>query len=554
MPNSLQSITIPSRPSDIQENPIDELTWITIGGSLESVPPADSTILPMDSNELLCSPRLYNSSNPHFPFIPDARRYSNPERLSWVFQPLTALYPSDSQENRLEVSLAKTIEDHFKSVRAVIADLSEEAGTDLKHFDDGFQARIFTDAEGLDSIQHELMKAKQTMLLLLGAGKLGLALASSEKRRSVVEAHSAYLLSWDWTLPVVGAVMDFETPRSMNLPVDEFKERRVPIYIRIRSSIVERALASRRVAPEGGSAEPGENRLHSLPTSPNRDHAEGITEENQTLPPPPTQATDRDSLIEEEQLSLLDVAENLLSYLPEHAPYPSGPPPSYSWSPLMKNNCFVVLEPLTEIKLRLKAAEGHYSAANLLTYAARRGMPFHLVVPLHRLSRMIPSDFPESEGRPPYLNPSYVDPPLYHDPNPVSAWAVYCVRVLEILDHPHAVGAIYEGGVPWRVAVQFAGPRILRALHVQVSTTVSRFCRGRCTIRGYLGDELSRQELHILLGVHIDSRSGAIRSWWPSQELYEECLGKRGEWYQEDEEWFSERYERSREAILSAGR
>ncbi|KAJ3474127.1 hypothetical protein NLI96_g12637 [Meripilus lineatus] len=392
MPSLTHGSSDTSQSSRARENPADELAWITIGGSLESVPPANLAALPKDSNDLLCSPRLYDSTAPHLPFIPDARRYTDPERLSWIFKPLTALNIPTSPGIRLEASFAR-----------VLRDVKEPA-----------------------MIQHELIEPKRAILTLLGAGKLGLALASAETRRKVVEAHSAHLLSWDWTLPVVGAVMDFEVPSSLNLPVDEYKERRVPVYIRIRSSIIERALASRQVPSEVMMT--SSEGTHTRVPSTSSDHVqEGHRERESPLPPASVPVIEHNAPLNGEDISLLDIAEDLLSYLPDLTPYPSGLPASYSWSLLMKSHCFVMLDPLTEVKLRIKAAEGQYSVADLLTYASRRGMPFFLVAPLGRLPQMIPEDFPESEGRPPYLDRAYVDPPLSYDPNPTSAWAVYCV-------------------------------------------------------------------------------------------------------------------------------
>lgn len=354
--------------------PSDDLAWVTIGGTLESTPPSNLDSLPVDSLDRLCYPRLYDSSKPHLPFIPDARRYSNFERLSWVFQPLDALHPSNSSRDRIDAALVRTMESHFESVRELLAELSRDTGADLSRFDNGFRADLLRGAGDAAAIRRGLMEAKRAMVLLMGAGKLGLARTSAEIRRNLVESYSAYLLSWDWTLPVSGSVMDFETPSSMLLPVDEFRERRIPIYIRVRSSIIERALTASRHSR--GTGTPDRQEVHPGDTSLAPDVEVEPVETEDSRTPSPIRPEDGGFPIDNGVVDLLEMTWEALSRLPDHAPFSIGLPASYAWSHQVKNNCFVLFDPLTEIKLRAKAAEGQYSVADLLTHASRRGMPF----------------------------------------------------------------------------------------------------------------------------------------------------------------------------------
>ncbi|KAJ3477391.1 hypothetical protein NLI96_g10493 [Meripilus lineatus] len=94
--------------------------------------------------------------------------------------------------------------------------------------------------------------------------------------------------------------------------------------------------------------------------------------------------------------------------------------PHHQWSINMWNHARVIMDPLTELKLRIKAAEEDHSIGDLVTFALQQSMPLNLTAPIGQLTPTISSNFEKREDSPSYLEHSYVDLPLVYQPDHVA--------------------------------------------------------------------------------------------------------------------------------------
>ncbi|KAJ3476221.1 hypothetical protein NLI96_g11302 [Meripilus lineatus] len=321
------------------------------------------------------------------------------------------------------------------------------------------------------------------MAILLGVCRMGLALSSAEDRRTTFTQHADYLRSWDWGVPLVGVIFSIDDPLTYLAPLRELRESNIPFYIQVPP------------APENNA----NNRALEVPL----DEDDGRVEE--------------DRLEDPEDVPLYLLIQEVLDSLPPFTPLPEFPPTTREWSPLVLDNARLVVDDLSEVKLRIKALLDELPANGVLTHAVERGIPFRFVAPIEKLKLMLPRGFKTDEGRPPYLSRAYVDLPLAYQSDPIALWAQYCVKVYDLLQRPHSVAFLCKGGMEWRLAIHFNGPTLLDVLHARLSTTSAGFYHGFPYVEGHLGDDVSSHETLVLLGTCIDPVSGMIRSWWPTQ-------------------------------------
>ncbi|KAJ3473407.1 hypothetical protein NLI96_g13018 [Meripilus lineatus] len=493
--NYLQSL-IDTHPQHV----IDGKRWVAIGGAVEMIPKEEERPTP-GSREHLCRPHLYAPLQPYLPYIPNARLRSDLTSLSWIFRPTPDKKSvlQGPEYARIKEDLLTSIKEHYHSVRDLLQSLSHGIGVNLRLFDQGYQPEILASREGVEDVWAELTKAKEGMVILLAICRMGLTLAGTDLRRDALARHSDYLRTWDWGMPPVGVILVVDDPLTRLAPLLELRQNNVPVYVQMS---------------DDPSTTDGRG-SHSIPV-------EGT---------PPVVPTGAESSIDRPGGSSRSdpLFPHLLHFLDSIPPFrPLSEPlgPVRVWSDKIIENAHLVIDPFPEIILCLQAILEELTPEQILSRAVQKGISFKLVAPIQALQLMLPDGFNTEEGLPPYLDRAYVDRPLMFSPDLVALWAQYRVRVHDLLLRPHAVAFIPKGSVEWRLAIHFAGPRLLKSLHSQFSTIVAGHHHGYPYAYGYLGDDVTLQESLVLLGTCVDYSSG---------------FGRYGEWTRENEAWFQER-------------
>lgn len=499
---------------------IDGGSWVIVDGAEEMIPRRGDRF-PPGSLESLCQPLPYTPLQPYLPYMPNARLSPPTRILSWVFRPILQAESILQAPELVKVKddLLNSIVDHYGSVRRLLAFMSGCIDVNLRLFDDGYQTDSLREAEGAENVLREVTKAKEKMMVLLGICRLGLALANAEQRREIFFHHGDYLRSWDWSMPLVGMIVATDDPFTYLASLRELRENHVPLYIQVTEG-----------RPSGEE---------DTPSSP----ATETCIEPPLIPTGSPAATENSADGE----PLLGRLHEFLDAIPLFTPLPLHEAPAVlreeagSWSNEMLEDAYLVMDVFPEVKLRVKRIVDNLTIEETFMYAVQRGIPFRLVMPVGRLHIVLPPDFSTAGGLLPYLARAYVDKPLVFQLDFVALWAQYRVKIFELLLCPHSVAFLLKGGIEWRLAVEFAGSRLLHELFARLSTTAAGWYHGYTHVRGHLGDDVTPHETLALLGTSVDSRDGVLRSWWPSQTAMDLGFGRCGEWSLENEAWFRRR-------------
>ncbi|EIM80800.1 uncharacterized protein STEHIDRAFT_162567 [Stereum hirsutum FP-91666 SS1] len=214
-----------------------------------------------------------------------------------------------------------------------------------------------------------------------------------------------------------------------------------------------------------------------------------------------------------------------------------GQPEQPVWNPpraVPARHSFLYLGVLSALRAALvRHRYGPSFEEEFLLYAVASGVPIEYRVPLAEL--------------PPTPDPLLR--PAWFDCDPVVGWwnhhpgdpiASYRWAVNEVLARPNAVRALQQGGLLWRIAMEFGDLRLVEAAVRGPSAIATLHLRGDISDlpEPSITDSLSEGELDALLG-RVENGS----SIWPPLDIFEgpSSLVWDGEWSFENERWFSRR-------------
>lgn len=216
---------------------------------------------------------------------------------------------------------------------------------------------------------------------------------------------------------------------------------------------------------------------------------------------------------------------------------------SIRWDAAMLEEGCLALDAVTEVKLRTwSLLHRNCLVRDLLHEALARGMALHIVYSPRAMgirNRLEPDERVLARRFDLGLTEAGHNLPALMDAR--AAFDLYRARVTALLARPHAVAFLAKGGILARVAKHFAGPNL-----------VARFAHGPsawarvipCSELGgieYVQDYVEPLEIDLLLG-RTDDTETSTRSWFPSQQLLDYAGVYFGEWTQENELWFSDRF------------
>ena len=169
---------------------------------------------------------------------------------------------------------------------------------------------------------------------------------------------------------------------------------------------------------------------------------------------------------------------------------------------------------VTELKLRLYLLTRRPGSVNqLLSQALSRGMNFLVAYPKEYIEGLRANDARSLEALPAHLAPNYVDPVLPIVRSRTDGWAVYVEAVRRILERPEAVAFLMQGGILWRLALEFGPEDIVRRLLDGPSTSLVCHLHGSESSSGKLYDDVSPAERDVLLG-KTEGPNGISHRWW----------------------------------------
>ncbi|RDX43177.1 hypothetical protein OH76DRAFT_1302291, partial [Lentinus brumalis] len=130
-------------------------------------------------------------------------------------------------------------------------------------------------------------------------------------------------------------------------------------------------------------------------------------------------------------------------------------------------------------------------------------------------------------------------------------YGAYMVRMLEVLQRPHAHAGLMKGGIVWRLMVEAVGNdsdmRECFLEYVHDGPSGEAYTQAVFEAEGmeYADDDLSRAELDVICGTYLTftgrGEQKASLSWWPPHEVWTSSGMYTGVWMPCNEDWFSTR-------------
>ncbi|KAA1474676.1 hypothetical protein DENSPDRAFT_852450 [Dentipellis sp. KUC8613] len=173
------------------------------------------------------------------------------------------------------------------------------------------------------------------------------------------------------------------------------------------------------------------------------------------------------------------------------------------------------------------ALHGTENNALLVPWLLARGIPFHWRVPFTPLPALPPLPYSLSAAT----------TALWHTRPGGAIYDDWRAAVQQVLARPHARRWFLEGGLLWRIALEFSTPEIRRQVFEGPSLTATLYGRGDTynILQAVIGDGAFTEEdaeLNILLGRVTN------QSLWPAPTIWSSTSMWVGEWSAADEVWF----------------
>lgn len=165
------------------------------------------------------------------------------------------------------------------------------------------------------------------------------------------------------------------------------------------------------------------------------------------------------------------------------------------------------------------------SPADSILTLLRSGAPFQILAPLPNTA---PQDLAVA---PSYLSRRNVFQGF--DLQNPGYWTIYTARVRELLCLPFARRFLTQGGILWRIALQFGPNTLVQEALAGPSSAVTLWRSGK-SVGNLWDDFVTPEEINTLLG---RSSSGS-ESCWPPNDVWDSCKKWKGFWSDADEAWF----------------
>lgn len=456
------------------------------------------------------------------------------------------LYLDAEDPTKLQGELRRTICRDFCKASIALKTLQPHDLLTLLEVTDGYRVTQLLRLRGAENIRAGLAVARSKMLDLISAISYSMARSSAEQK-----AYVKALLGEEWQrwrmddAPKIGFLLDLHDPRSLRLPILDYLQHGVPIYYPFDERYRPRLPLERRIS--GGISISAGNFAELIDAT--------IRKEDDELPASPlpwdeaAAAEPADDVWmepavgETETVHTNDLAEEgarLLKAAWRFDNAPAYPLLGHAWSDGILRKGIIVLGTLEEVKLRLWARRYRVTdAAEVLTEALQRGMRFHYVLPYASIPRFnsllrlyAPTESSEIDTMD---TANFV---LDQQPDPVRGWQEYVASVRTLLSQSKGAAFLLEGGIAWRLAIQFGPTDIIRQLANAPTRAVLQHYDGNTDIRGYIGDQVSEREMDILVGLTRNVNGGTTRRWWPTNDDFKYNDFNVGEWTPYHESWF----------------
>ena len=200
-----------------------------------------------------------------------------------------------------------------------------------------------------------------------------------------------------------------------------------------------------------------------------------------------------------------------------------------NWNQMLMSHVILVA-PHDEARLRYRAlCHPAWTVQDIMTDALNRCIPFQLGVRIEDAPKLAVEPAPECQDEPLAWQNS--------TSNFAESWLAACK---DILSRPHSRWYTYQGGLISRLVRQIGGPGILQAaakgpfitfIHDQHESPDGLI----------VGKAPSEHETAIVLG-HVSLSGDTVRSLWPTEDIFRTFVCWQGEWNEQCEYWFQERW------------
>lgn len=221
------------------------------------------------------------------------------------------------------------------------------------------------------------------------------------------------------------------------------------------------------------------------------------------------------------------------------APFLSAAPNIFQGQPMPRlkfelRGVQVLIPPRTELRVQAwMLMNPSWTPADWLPRCLEKGLPFRVLVHDDVMTRYRPDGLVAFQTRPAWL--SQRKAPL--DDRSGEA-ALLCCRYLaavtNVLQCPHTRRYLAEGGILWRLAIQYGQWDLYSSAFTGPSSTATVY--GRASMGAWRDDLLEDHETAMLLGVTFHSGF-----FWPQPTVINEGVYATGEWTEENETWFTNR-------------
>ncbi|GJE97596.1 hypothetical protein PsYK624_138170 [Phanerochaete sordida] len=431
---------------------------------------------------------------------------------------------------------------------------------------EGYQYHELLKLRGPVNVLNGVRRARVKMFDLLGAISFAYDRAD-DTTRAITRAR--FQVYWDrWFLgavPKIGYLLDLRDDRDARLPLIDFVSHNVPLYYPVDDEYVPKIPLARRLGEGPELTE--ENYLdmvqavipHELPRYPrssetagdtpllrrlqtNAPHTFPVAREVPDQEPRPVAADEDNDAMNDDESTLGDSFVRALRLLRPIWGFHRAPPRAMlglQWNAQLLARGRLALSEVAELKLRTWARlYGVDDVTEVLAEAMRRGIPFHVDVRESALDAFRPRFPAPPIETPEYLRPGYVEEPLVLPRDRVASFAIWKERAARILARPHAVAALFAGGILWRLALEFGPVELAPRAAEGPSATVLVHGAGDVLDGGFVRDALDDTEVDVLLGKHHCPASNATKLFWPSPDAFRYADWNDNEWTSRHEEWF----------------
>ena len=544
----------------------EEEEWVTIGGEesflLEGPmqqPDGDhrmvlqSSSAPMDDQQVI--PIWFTFQQFWFPYIPNGFHHylvSSNIPSSWMHLGLEESEDIEGPINpfRLNGELLYEIYQDFELADELLMLLDDSGGFRKSMVCTIHNIVKLFCVKGRRQSRIFLTEARSHMLSLLGAISYCLHHTDSTRYTAAINAYEEQLRTWlILDAPKVGTLLDIlNPPNDTVLPIGDLLKHQVPIYYpwseHHRATILNQ---QSHLSSMPLTADDFRNQMDSLlaettlPASTITPHAEQEYQGLRLRLTTSQTAFHNDTRVLWDEIAALSAATLLglaAIAMPPVRTFHAG-----SWNNSALSHCMFFTHQLAETILRdILLHRKCRNVADLLLEAIERGMGISLGYATEYLIEQQSHRAIEPPPLPLYFQANYVELPLvFHDSIRQQSWGAYLHNVKQVLARPHASSFLLQGGILWRIALEFGPTNLLPDLLQGPSVTMVECLYGQRNVNGHLFEGPTDGELAVLLGEVAEQGNMPKKSWWPSPSCFERNKFFVAQWTSLHEAWFQAR-------------